>query len=681
MRVYAGERDPDTGHGRVWVIHDLPRPDIHEVVEILGELNKLMEFRRDGSVGDDYERRRAATIARKDEIVAQLKAAEDAPRPVELVHHAERCWADHFDWGTDDAGTADLARSIVSREIGEVAPSAVYLRFAADIISELDHRSFRLPASEVWDWIEANRDLVQRELFDQLPPPDSDPSVPALSVAESHTHADHQEPVELSEASGSAVVRACEQAWRDIQAHHPDLPDVVVILGSGVERGRLVKLGHWWSGRWIADGQARGEVLLAGEALHLAPAEVFEVLLHEAAHGINAARRIPDTSRGGRYHNRRFAATASEVLLHAELLPPYGYAATKLTPEAEKRYAATIERLGETMRIARNIGRDVRLGTGAEEGLEGGRDADGQDRGGRRREVTARCECGRQFRMAPSVYEQGPVVCGHCGSAFRDVAQRNVEREPDASVIDDTFLIRRRAALDAEASAGFAPSPRVVAVLDEERARLAAALAAAPDGDSALLSPIHRRLMLIDELLAASGHHLASEPVPVTELQREGVGQLLDGRAPPGELAAVARWYETFGTLHEQPMPPGTDPQERVDVARSLLKADGTLTGPRLAVGETELLVGDRVINTRDVPAFGLAAGTPGTVEHVDPDHGEARIDFATWGRLELSVTQMLEAGLGHDYVAHDDGVAIDQADVADRLFVEASRVEPGVGW
>jgi hypothetical protein len=41
----------------------------------------------------------------------------------------------------------------------------------------------------------------------------------------------------------------------------------------------------------------------------------------------------------------------------------------------------------------------------------------------------------------------------------------------------------------------------------------------------------------------------------------------------------------------------------------------------------------------------------------------------------------MLEAGIGHDYVTHDDGASIDQTDIAERLFVEASRIEPGVGW
>ena len=108
------------------------------------------------------------------------------------------------------------------------------------------------------------------------------------------------------------------------------MPDAVQVLGSGVERGRLVKLGHWWDGRWVADGEVRGEVLLAGEALHLPPDQVFEVLLHEAAHGLNAARSVKDTSRGGRYHNARFKLTAEEVGLGVDKMPPYGWAKTVL---------------------------------------------------------------------------------------------------------------------------------------------------------------------------------------------------------------------------------------------------------------------------------------------------------------------------------------------------------------
>ncbi|MEZ5265241.1 MAG: hypothetical protein R2755_26475 [Acidimicrobiales bacterium] len=218
----------------------------------------------------------------------------------------------------------------------------------------------------------------------------------------------------------------------------------MIVLGSGVERGRLVKLGHWWGGRWIADGELRGEVLLAGEALHLPADAVFEVLLHEAAHGLNAARQIRDCSRGGRYHNNRFKRAADEVGLEVDAQPPYGWAHTTLTDTARNTYATDIDRLGDAMRIARRLGPAAALGGGAEAGdpSDSGTDetTESKERG-RASTPAASCTCGRRLRMAPSVLAQGPVLCGLCGSEFqtgsaaapttaRRVAARATEREP-----------------------------------------------------------------------------------------------------------------------------------------------------------------------------------------------------------------------------------------------------------
>ena len=142
--------------------------------------------------------------------------------------------------------------------------------------------------------------------------------------------------------AASDLVASCEGAWSQIQARHPQVPDAVIVLGSGVERGRLVKLGHWWGGQWRVGDEPRGEVLLAGEALHLPPEAVVEVLLHEAAHGLNAARGVRDTSRGGRYHNAHFKAAAAEVGLRPRRLDPYGWARTVLTPATAEDYAGVI---------------------------------------------------------------------------------------------------------------------------------------------------------------------------------------------------------------------------------------------------------------------------------------------------------------------------------------------------
>ena len=190
-----------------------------------------------------------------------------------------------------------------------------------------------------------------------------------------------------TDPAASELVAACETVWTSIQARHPGLPPVVMLLGTGIERGRLVKLGHWWGGRWLADGDVRGEVLLAGEALHLDAADVFEVLLHEAAHGINAARGVKDTSRGGRYHNARFKQTAIEVGLDVAAQDPYGFAATSVPAGTAEKYSGDIDLLASAMRIARRIppnamqSNTVSNGTGQVPGVSGpGADGSGDEK-------------------------------------------------------------------------------------------------------------------------------------------------------------------------------------------------------------------------------------------------------------------------------------------------------------
>lgn len=245
------------------------------------------------------------------------------------------------------------------------------------------------------------------------------PGRPRPSVLDGFDHRDPTRPAgrERSAAAASEVVAAGEAAWAAIRAAHPEVPPAVVVLGSGVERGRLVKLGHWWGSQWRAGAEARGEVLLAGEALHLAPEAVFEVLLHEATHGLCAARGAKDTSRDGRYHNRRFRAAATEVGLVVGRVDPHGWARTRLGPEARVRYAEAIAGLGRTMRLARAL--PGRPGTGA--GVEAGGGGAGSEAGEGRRPPkgpAAECGCGRKLRMARAAFEQGPVTCGVCGEDF-----------------------------------------------------------------------------------------------------------------------------------------------------------------------------------------------------------------------------------------------------------------------
>ena len=111
------------------------------------------------------------------------------------------------------------------------------------------------------------------------------------------------------------LLAALEQGWRTIAEHHPDLPPAQIVTGQGSgQRGGLL-LGHLAPDRWEpADGHGglRHELLIAGEGLARGAVDVFTTELHEAAHALALAREIADTSRDGRYHNKRYRDLAAE---------------------------------------------------------------------------------------------------------------------------------------------------------------------------------------------------------------------------------------------------------------------------------------------------------------------------------------------------------------------------------
>lgn len=425
--------------------------------------------------------------------------------------------------------------------------------------------------------------------------------------------------------SASELVAACEQAWTAIQDHHAEVPDVVIVLGSGVERGRLVKLGHWWGGRWIADGDVRGEVLLAGEALHLTPETVFEVLLHEAAHGLNAAQRIQDSSRGGRYHNVRFKATAEDLGLVVEQGRPYGWARTSLGPVARSRYDTEIARLGDAMRIARRVAADVRIGEStAEQGADSGKNGGTQPRPEPPRPAT--CGCGRRMRMAPSVLAQGPVLCGVCGLEFstsrRLEGPASPQREPEAA--HDPLTARDE----------LTDTPAVQSL-----------------GGSDLNATQREGLAVLVEL----GTH--------------GEGALL--------LAEAGAWYAARGAETQRPLLGTTweEVEAANQAARAMLKIDGTLHGQSATAAGRELSVGELVtildsteplvdVQGDELPPFAVF----GTIEQIDSARGEIVIDFATAGRCTIALDSAAAAALGYGYA--------DCADTASATSIESQSAE-----
>lgn len=255
---------------------------------------------------------------------------------------------------------------------------------------------------------------------------------------------------------GSRVIQALEALWGAVRREHPDVPPVVVITGSAHQQigtGLYSRTrGHYGRDLWAGPAGAIPELFIAGELLH--PLEghplghrVLETLLHEAAHGLAHARGIKDTSRSGnRYHNRRYAALATELGLDPPLTPDgRGWSECTLAPGTPAVYADALEVLADATlpympdpwaRLAPSF---AGVPTGEDAGDPDG--GAGQDppqarpvtvtpparrprgsmtagRAGSRLTIMCQCDPPRRLAVTPHQHERAPILCGACEAAF-----------------------------------------------------------------------------------------------------------------------------------------------------------------------------------------------------------------------------------------------------------------------
>jgi hypothetical protein len=201
----------------------------------------------------------------------------------------------------------------------------------------------------------------------------------------------------------AGLLTALETAWATIRARHPEVPDAVLIVGSGspAKPNAAMKYGHFAALRWQHGDTQLPEVLVSGEGLKRTPQEVLVTLLHEATHGLADARGVQDTSRQGRWHNKKFATLAAELGLSATKDDKLGYSPCTLTDQAATTYAATITGLGSALRAFRHP--DVHTG---------------KQRTNNNNGVTCECECPRKIRLSITAFDEGPIVCAVCEQAF-----------------------------------------------------------------------------------------------------------------------------------------------------------------------------------------------------------------------------------------------------------------------
>ena len=203
--------------------------------------------------------------------------------------------------------------------------------------------------------------------------------------------------------AASTVLKVLEDIWAAIRRHHPEIPAVVIIIASGTG-GRHAKWGHHAPGRWHNGTSQHAEVMISGEGLARTPREVLATLLHEAAHALAEARGITDTSRQGRYHNRKYASLAEELGLSAQEDPSgkFGWTVTAVTDTTARQYADGIALLTAAMTIWRN----------AEHTATASADKKSTNL------IPAVCSCGRTIRVAASTLREAPITCEACDSPF-----------------------------------------------------------------------------------------------------------------------------------------------------------------------------------------------------------------------------------------------------------------------
>jgi hypothetical protein len=224
------------------------------------------------------------------------------------------------------------------------------------------------------------------------------------------------------------IVTALAATWAAIRSRHPDVPPVVITLGAGSvgQNPGEMKLGHFAEARWEHPDGLLAELFVGGEGLRRGGREVLATLLHEAAHGAASTRQVQDVSRGGRYHNARYAELARELGLTVARAGTIGWSDTAVPDATAAAYAAELAALGGALTAWR---RSEHQRTGGQDASgEPGEDQDGDGqasggRGGRKSSnngVSARCACEppRRIRASARVLDAGPVVCGLCDAEF-----------------------------------------------------------------------------------------------------------------------------------------------------------------------------------------------------------------------------------------------------------------------
>lgn len=292
-------------------------------------------------------------------------------------------------------------------------------RYARDLAGHVARRSGRTDLPKSRPMTDDEKEIVFPTSVDER----------GTSVSTAHQVLEREAPVTTENHTGSAVVLTLEKVWARIREDHPELPEVVIITGSGLVGAS--KWGHFRAEGWKVkeEGAAvrKHELFLAGEALAKGARQVLQTMLHEGAHTLAKVRGQQDTSRQGRWHNGTFRKLAEEMGLEhkgTKADSAHGFSFVTLTAETTERYADLLAELDKEIRLVCHL--PLWLGGETDEDDKGGekitgKPPTGEDEGAAKSgNLKATCGCAEPLiiRLSRKVLDLRVVRCDTCEDLF-----------------------------------------------------------------------------------------------------------------------------------------------------------------------------------------------------------------------------------------------------------------------
>jgi hypothetical protein len=137
------------------------------------------------------------------------------------------------------------------------------------------------------------------------------------------------------------MTEALERTWRAIRRRHPEVPDARVRITNG----RASSCGSvLWESATI--------MISTRTVASASPREILGILLHQAAHGLLAARETPDLTGEDRYHSAVYRDAAQSLGLEVSYHHRgSGWSTTTVSDHLAQVYA---EQVGQLAQAAAN---------------------------------------------------------------------------------------------------------------------------------------------------------------------------------------------------------------------------------------------------------------------------------------------------------------------------------------